>query len=400
MKFDIFCSLSGNPRPAAGYVAHDVLLAEFLDQAIQADLLGYECIWVAESHYSSEEQKKHAQPVIPYWQGEVAINTDFFQLATHVLNKTKNISVGSAILNIISAGGPIVAAERLASLIAWNKGLLDNHRKINLGFSSGRFEYVNSTSGVNPLNNVEKTFWNKSKSAIFSEAAEIFLRMISGQSFSSDDIHVRNIVFPDGKNYLVEKRWKFETTKIVPYADHQCVDLIVGSHDNDLQKYLNTILPVKVFNLSITSDEHINKTHEHMRKFYHPDGGKWKREYMPRTVMVFLNEDPDLPSDSARRSAANAHAEVALKAYWQAMDGTIDNDKLKTSIGNAVVGTAHDVASQLIERFHVDDRIMLWFDFFSPDNEYVLKSMESFTKKVIPKVRDMMMNKRLEAELR
>jgi hypothetical protein len=61
------------------------------------------------------------------------------------------------------------------------------------------------------------------------------------------------------------------------------------------------------FNLSITAPEVIERTHERMRAAYHPAGGPWRREYMPRTTFVFLNGRPGL---SPERQRAEASAEA------------------------------------------------------------------------------------------
>ena len=73
--------------------------------------------------------------------------------------------------------------------------------------------------------------------------------------------------------------------------------MILGSHDPKLQVEINEIRPVKVFNLSITPPELIEATLERMAKYYHSDGGPWQRNYMPRTLMVFVYDEPNL-SDS------------------------------------------------------------------------------------------------------
>ena len=70
-------------------------------------------------------------------------------------------------------------------------------------------------------------------------------------------------------------------------------------------------MPVKVFNLSITSPEIIDSTHERMKRFYHADGGEWERRDMPRTTFVFLNAEEGL-SPEEQSAAAKEEAELAL----------------------------------------------------------------------------------------
>ena len=116
--------------------------------------------------------------------------------------------------------------------------------------------------------------------------------------------------------------------------------------------------------MSITQPKIIEDTHERMSKWYHSDGGEWKREYMPRTVMVFLNNDPEL-SPEQQSQAAKAHATKALGSYWQALQGTLDPQKVAKAANNALIGNPQDVVQQIKERFHPEDRLMLWFDFFA-----------------------------------
>ena len=101
----------------------------------------------------------------------------------------------------------------------------------------------------------------------------------------------------------IDRRWDFDVLKIVPTEwRRELLELVIGSHDPRLQEDVNQYMPVKVFNLSITQPEVIDATHERMARCYHPDGGTWTRPDMPRTVMVFINEQPGLTP--SQRSAA------------------------------------------------------------------------------------------------
>ncbi len=186
---------------------------------------------------------------------------------------------------------------------------------------------------------------------------------------------------------LVPRRWTFEELKIVPQEFRRdLLQLYIGSHEPRLQEEVNAFLPVRVFNLSITKPEIIEDTHRRLTAKYHASGGPWKRSYMPRTVFVFLNERPGLSAE-ARRAAAKEEAREALGAYWTALEGTLDPKKVEGAADNALVGNAEDVAAQMLERFHTDDRLMLWFDFFNHDSARVVANMEDFMVKVAPRVR-------------
>ncbi|HZL84348.1 MAG TPA: luciferase, partial [Candidatus Krumholzibacteria bacterium] len=103
-------------------------------------------------------------------------------------------------------------------------------------------------------------------------------------------------------------------------------------------------------------------------------------------LMVFVNEEPQL-SPTQRRAAATEEARAALGAYWTALEGTLDPSKVEKAADNAVVGNAEDVTAQILERFHPEDRLMLWFDFFNHDSRRVVSKMEAFMTRVAPRVR-------------
>ena len=79
-------------------------------------------------------------------------------------------------------------------------------------------------------------------------------------------------------------------------------------------------------------------------------------------------------------------ATEANNAYWSAIQGTIDPVKLAVAVDNALVGHPDTVVEQMKERFHPDDRLMLWFDFNNHDNESVRSDMTTFMEKVAPRV--------------
>ncbi len=69
------------------------------------------------------------------------------------------------------------------------------------------------------------------------------------------------------------------------------------------------------------------------------------------------------PAEQSRVAAVEAKA--ALSEYWNALEGTLDPHKVAAATENALVGNAEEIAQQVRERFHPDDRLMLWFDFFN-----------------------------------
>lgn len=403
MRFDIFFSIS--QTPAAGVMPSEaVMFRNFFDQVRAADELGFGTAWIAESHLSSEVQKRHREPVIPHWQGEVGLNVDFLQLAHHIFRRTRRIEAGSAVMNILCNGGPVAHAERVAAFCALHGVDPGEQRRIHVGFAAGRFDFMNRAAGIVPRTPVERAAWPALKGKVFAEACTIFLRALRGDVLSSDEIpptELRRADFRSDEDWLqvlqaagtpgadrveIPRRWVFDPLKIIPQEwRREFLQLLVGSHDPRLQEEVNRILPVQVFNLSITRPEVIEDTHRRMTAAYHPSGGPWQRGYMPRTVFVFLNAQPGLTA-AAQRAAAQEEARTALGAYWTALEGTLDPAKVTNAADNALVGNVADVTAQVLERFHPQDRLMLWFDFFNHDNARVIANMEAFMREVRPAI--------------
>ena len=411
MDFDIFLSISQTPVGGA-MPDENTMYSNFFEQLKSADKLGFGTAWVAQAHLSTEVQKSNKQPVVPHWKGEVGLCTDFFQLAHLMFSKTENIHVGSAVMSLLTHGGPIGIAERVGAFLALHGLNVNEKRKLRIGFSAGRFEFMARPYGIVPRDIVEEAAWPALRGQIFSEAAEIFLKLLNGDIVSSDEIRKTILTrsnFRSDEDWIrvqeavmkrdslsespneihIPNRYIFESVKNIPQSwNRELLDLILGSHDANLQKQVNKIRPVKVFNLSITPPEVIEATHDRMVKHYNSNGGNWKRNYMPRTLMIFVNDEPNL-SESERTEAAKQEAKNSLSSYWGALEGTIDPNKVSKAADNSVIGNVEEVAQQIAERFHPDDCIMTWFDFFNHDSPRVIRNMEAFMKKVVPRVEEL-----------
>lgn len=399
MEFDVFFSISQTPDATGTCPDETTMYANYLEQLTAADELGYGVAWLAQAHLSTEVQKRNKRPVIPHWEGEVGLCTDFFQLALLSMTQTKRIEVGSAVLSILANGGPIAVAERIGNFCALQEVRGDS-RKLNLGFSAGRFQFMASPYGIVPRNPLEEAAWPALRGQIFWEAAEIMLRLVRGDTICSDDIRktiltranfrsdedwqsVQTVNGNDSEEIEITRRYEFEEIKSVPQEwDRSRVNMVIGSHEPTLQEHVNTFMPVQVFNLSITQPEVIESTHERMKTAYM---GQWERRMMPRTVMVFLNEEEGL-SEVEKTAAAQLESEGALSSYWAALEGTLDPAKVSKAANNAVIGNATEVAAQIRERFHPNDRLMLWFDFFRHDSARICRDMRAFMDKVVPLV--------------
>ncbi len=407
MLFDIFFSISQTPDTSGYIPSEDEMFSNFFEQVELADELGFGVGWVAQAHLSTEIQKRNKIPVVPHYPGEVGLCTDFFQIAQKMFSRTKRMEVGSAVLSILASGGPIAIAERVGSFLALH-GLDDmEDRKLHIGFSAGRFEFMARPYGIVPRNTIEEAAWPSLRGQIFAEASEIFLRLLNGEvissnmirdtiltreSFRSDEDWERvqnaakdfNALDEIPEKVEIPHRYDFEEIKTIPQNwRRELLNLVLGSHDPKLQIEVNKWRPVQVFNLSITPPHIIEETHERMGENYHPDGGTWNRNMMPRTIMIFVNNEKNL-SPEEQSIAAKEEAKAALNTYWRALEGTIDPSKVERATDNAVIGNVQEVAEQIIQRFNKNDKLMCWFDFFNHDSERVQRNMKAFMNEVVP----------------
>ncbi|MDB3870758.1 LLM class flavin-dependent oxidoreductase [Euryarchaeota archaeon] len=411
VQFDIFFSISQTPDTTGYIPSENEMFSNFLDQVELADELGFGVGWVAQAHLSTEIQKRNTKPVVPHYPGEVGLCTDFFQIAQKMFSRTKRMDVGSAVLSILASGGPIAIAERVGSFIALHGMMEEENRRLHIGFSAGRFEFMARPYGIVPRNEIEEAAWPALRGQIFTEASEIFLRLLSGEvissemirdtiltrdNFRSDEdwekVQLASMKHNDSNDLpeLIEipHRYDFEEIKTIPQEwRRELLNLVVGSHDPKLQIEVNKWRPVQVFNLSITPAHVIDATHERMRQYYHQDGGEWNRSMMPRTIMVFINNEEGLTSEE-QSLAAKKEAKAALTTYWSALEGTIDPAKVERASDNAVIGNVEEVVEQISQRFDSDDRLMCWFDFFNHDSERVKRDMTAFMEKVVPNIEE------------
>lgn len=408
MKYDIFLSICQNE--VNGVIPSERQMFEnFFHQVKLADELGFDTAWIAETHLSCQVQKENPWAVIPNFKGEIGLNTDILQMAHLVFAQTKQINIGSAIRNIICNGGPIAHAEAIRTFLTLHSFHHKTDRLLELGFAAGRFPFSNRPFGVMPRNKTEEVAWPALNGRVFLQATEIFLRLLKGEKLASKDvtpIELTRKLFrsDDDWNKVVETYkqehsvsgevdrvpipafWNFDKVGVIPFdAPLDYLRLTIGAHWADAHELANKHMPVGVFNLSITPPEVIEATHKRMQTTFNKAGGEWNRSLMPRTVLVFLSDDKNL-SVEENDKIAKEKATMANEAYWAAIQGTIDPVKLAMAVDNALVGHPDTVVAQMKERFHEDDRLMLWFDFNNHNNEEVSQAMKTFMEKVRPQL--------------
>ena len=205
MDFDIFFSISQTPDSSGYEPSENEMFSNFYDQVELADELGFGVGWVAQAHLSTEVQKQNKNPVVPYYPGEVGLCTDFFQVAREMFSRTKKIEVGSAVMSILASGGPIAQAERVGAFLALHGLNPKEKRKLHIGFSAGRFEFMARPYGIIPRDELEEEAWPVLRGQIFSEASEIFLRLVKGEIISSEMISQTIL---DSSYFRTQEEWE------------------------------------------------------------------------------------------------------------------------------------------------------------------------------------------------
>lgn len=410
MKYDIFFSIC--QTEVDGYLPSEkTMWKNFFDQVQWADQLGYETAWVAETHLSCQTQKENPGAVIPNFKGEIGLNTDILQLAHLIFNQTKNLNVGSAIRNILCNGGPLAHAEAVKTFLSLH-GMRENEsRLLELGFAAGRFPFSYHAYGIKPRDLVEEAAWEIVKNKVFQEATLVMLKTLRGDRFASHEIgplYLRPEDFRTSESwekvYKLAKedrrRWDgdkilhlpyfvFEKVGVIPFeAPLELLRLTIGSHDPETQSMANTILPTGVFNLSITPGHIIEETHQRMNQVFHSSGGSWTRAHMPRTALIFVDATKGLSSEQ-QSARAREQAKKAWHHYWLAMEKTLDPKKIESAVENSIAGHPEEVAQAIKNKYHPEDRLMLWFDFNNHDNEAIKTSMQVFMEQVKPRIEEL-----------
>lgn len=378
MHFDVFHSVGQVDSLSIKRSQREIVFSS-LKQAQFAEDLGFNTFWVAESHFSSEVQKSLPDAVIPNYMGEVGLNSDSFQYFWLMSSLTKKINFGTAILNIVGGnGGPVAAADRVQTLTFLND-FLENPRQLWIGMAAGRFPYINKPFGIVPRNEYEKSNWNIIKNLIFLEALEIFMRLQSGHAWDTQQSKCSH--FFDLKNTQYERFWNFDKLELMPRLTSTQLEkrhFVLGSSDPRARKLALSIGDIDIFNLSFTPPSEIEKIHSLMeQECVELKQKAWKRNRLPRTVMVFIDRD-------SRRAHLKAHA--ALDTYIAAMKGTAQVPDKAVLLSRALIGSPEEIREQLTENsthgFKSDDRLMLWFEFNQNDHGEICDQMKLFSLKV------------------
>jgi hypothetical protein len=123
------------------------------------------------------------------------------------------------------------------------------------------------------------------------------------------------------------------------------------------------------------------KVHDEMFIRYRELGRQWHRSRLPRTVLVFIDKSAKAAQEMASR---------CFDTYIEAMRGTVVLPPKEELMKRALIGDPSMVRDQLHpddpRAFHIDDRLMLWFEFNQIDHEGINNQMRLFAEDVMPYV--------------
>ena len=108
-------------------------------------------------------------------------------------------------MSILASGGPIAQAERVGAFLAIHGVDPNESRRLHIGFSAGRFEFMARPYGIIPRDPVEEAAWPALRGQIFLEASEIFLRLLRGDVVNSDSIRSTTLT---RKNFRSDEDWQ------------------------------------------------------------------------------------------------------------------------------------------------------------------------------------------------
>ena len=109
----------------------------------------------------------------------------FFKSQRRCLLEPKEWKLVAQLCRFSKSGGPIPQAERVGSFLALHGMNPEEKRRLHIGFSAGRFEFMARPYGIVPRDEVEEAAWPALRGQIFAEASEIFLRLLNGEVISS-----------------------------------------------------------------------------------------------------------------------------------------------------------------------------------------------------------------------
>jgi hypothetical protein len=157
------------------------------------------------------------------------------------------------------------------------------------------------------------------------------------------------------------------------------MNFVLGSHDPLARDHGLNFADLDIFNLSFTPPTQLAEVHDEMFVRYRESGRVWHRSRMPRTVLVFIDQNLERAREMADR---------CFDVYIEAMRGTVVLPPKNELMARALIGDPASIIDQLrpgnSHGFHADDRLMLWFEFNQTDHQAIKSQMRLFAERAMP----------------
>jgi len=322
------------------------IYARGLEQAQAAETLGFRNCWLGEHHFSTYGYL--SRPA---------------QFATHIAAKTTTLRVGTAVI-VVPLHHPLVIAEEIATLDLLSGG------RVDIGFGRGYQNYEFERFGLDLEQ--AKNRWD--------ESLDIILSALKGTAFSYDGKHYKvpdTVVFPQPRQAPHPPIWIVAQS---PYALEAAVrrgfDVLTGG-----------------FGVTVDHLATFGKMFEEVVAKVKPP--KKPRVGVQRAIYVAVN-DADA-RDAAEHALWNMRVTLSLRNHYE----QVENGKAipvmpksEPSIDDLierylVIGSPETCIRQIkrlqavmgISHFNCS----FWFG--DLDQKRVLRSMERFSKEVMPAIR-------------
>lgn len=322
------------------------IYARGVEQAQAAETLGFRNVWLGEHHFSTYGYL--SRPA---------------QFATHIAAKTTTLRVGTAVI-VVPLHHPLIVAEEIATLDLLSGG------RIDIGFGRGYQNYEFERFGLNLEE--AKHRWN--------ESLDIILAALKGKSFSHQGKHFNvpdTVVFPQSMQTPHPPIWIVAQS---PYALEAAVrrgfDVLTGG-----------------FGVTVDDLAAFGKMCEEVVAKVQPP--KKPRVGVQRAVYV-AESDADA-RDAAEHALWNMRVTLSLRNHYEQVENGRAipvMPKYEPSIDDLlerylIIGSPETCIRQIkklqsvmgISHFNCS----FWFG--DMDQKRVLRSMERFSKEVMPAVK-------------
>lgn len=311
--------------------------AESLAQIEMADEMGFYGIWLSENHFSCNTG-------LPQFQGEIGITPKPLLFGMQIVERTRQIRVGTAVRNIVFTH-PLLVAEEALVFDLLSKGRLD--LGVGCGYRPWEFEGFK----IKQAEARER----------FLESLEILDRGLRGERFSFQ-----------GKYYDIPE------VSLVPKPYHTQPRPRLYLATGDMKQIkLAARKDYGVMSFSTSSKAHLLELYDTYRDIAEPLGHDVSRTRFPVTRQIYIHRDSAVVQEYAERN---------LPHYQAALGDFKTCPPLEELKKLYIIGTPEECVQQLqtLRDEMGCEHVILWFNFGWLTHQEVTEQMRLFAEEVMP----------------